>query len=287
MKKLISLVLSLVVITTVATSLSVNVSAAGKVKLSNTSITLVVGKSKKLKLKNTSQKATWSSSKASVAKVDSNGKVTAKKQGTAKITAKLYGKKYTCKVKVVKKFALNNSSLKVISYNSKNLGYSGGYGKIKWTSSNKRIATVNNSGKITGLTPGSCTIKATRNGVTKSCKIIVQPNFLRMYDAYCDYEIADVGLDNSYLSLDSDPYDIGTDSDDYYDIVDWLYYDDLFMTSIEYIHKAMGLPESLLIEIDHTSARDGKQIRNYPDKGFSVSWTYSTNYGLEVVYKLI
>lgn len=169
--------------------------------------------------------------------------------------------------------------MKVISYNSKNLGYSGGYGKIKWTSSNKRIATVNNSGKITGLTPGSCTIKATRNGVTKSCKIIVQPNFLRMYNAYCDYEIADVGLDNSYLTLDSDPYDEATGSYDYYDF--------LFDEIIQDVHKAMGLPESLLIEMNCTSASDGKQIRNYPDKGFSVSWTYSTNYGLEVVYKLI
>lgn len=286
MKKIISVILAVIISVSVISTLSVSVSAAGEVKLSNTSITLVVGKSKKLKLQNTSGEATWSSSKASIAKVDSNGKVTAKKQGTAKITANLYGKKYTCKVKVVKKFKLNSTGMKIIAYNSKSLGYSGGYGKIKWKSSNKSIAKVNNSGKITAVKPGTCTIKATRNGVTKKCKITVQPNFLKLYNAYCDYEIAEVALDNSYLILDSDPYNIG-DSDDYYDIVDWLYYNDLFDKAVESIHRAIGLPESLLVEMNRTTVGEGKQTRSYYDKGFSVSWSYSTDYGLEVVYKLI
>lgn len=279
MKKFISVILTLIISVSVISTLSVSVSAAGSVKLSNTSITLIVGKSKKLKLKNASGKVTWSSNKSSIAKVASNGKVTAKKQGNAKITAKLNGKKYTCKVKVVKKFKLNQSSLKIISSNSMNLGYSGGYGKVKWSSTNNAIATVNNSGKITAVKPGTCTIKATRNGVTKNCKIIVQPNFKELYDTYCDSAIADVASDNTYLTLDSDPYDENTSG--------YSYYDYLFDEAIENVHKAIGLPESLLNDMNYTSSKDGRQTRNYTDKGFSVSWRYSSSYGLEVVYKLI
>ena len=43
---------------------------------------------------------TWKSSNPSIASVNSSGKVTGKKKGTATITGILYGKKYTCKVKV-------------------------------------------------------------------------------------------------------------------------------------------------------------------------------------------
>ena len=42
----------------------------------------------------------WQSSNKTVAAVDKNGKVTAKKKGTAIITGSLYDKKYTCKVTV-------------------------------------------------------------------------------------------------------------------------------------------------------------------------------------------
>ena len=44
---------------------------------------------------------TWKSSNSSIASVSSSGKVTGKKKGTVTITGILYGKKYTCTVKVV------------------------------------------------------------------------------------------------------------------------------------------------------------------------------------------
>ena len=43
---------------------------------------------------------TWKSSNSSIASVNSTGKVTGKKKGTATITGVLYGKKYSCKVTV-------------------------------------------------------------------------------------------------------------------------------------------------------------------------------------------
>ncbi len=72
----------------------------------NKSLTLEQGKSKTLKATvkpadAENKKVTWSSSDPSVAAVDSNGKVTAKKVGTAKITATtVNGKTAVCEVKV-------------------------------------------------------------------------------------------------------------------------------------------------------------------------------------------
>lgn len=73
------------------------------VKLSPTSTTIVVGKTATLKATVTGGSVSaWSSSNTSVATVDSTGKVTAKKAGTAKITVTTSGgKTASCTVKVV------------------------------------------------------------------------------------------------------------------------------------------------------------------------------------------
>lgn len=83
----------------------VRMEAAEKIRLSQTSMTLEVGKSRTLHVKNGKGRIVWSSNKIQIAKVDKNGRVTAKKKGNAIITAKLKGKKYTCKVFVKKRNA--------------------------------------------------------------------------------------------------------------------------------------------------------------------------------------
>lgn len=76
------------------------------VALNKTTLTLDTGKTSNLKAtvypsNAANKKCTWSSSNTSVATVDSNGKVTAKKAGTATITVKTSnGKTATCKVTV-------------------------------------------------------------------------------------------------------------------------------------------------------------------------------------------
>lgn len=79
-----------------------NVSAATKtIKLSQKNATLYVKDTLKLTLKNaTASKINWSSSNPKVAKVNSKGKITALKGGTATITAKYKKKTYKCKVTV-------------------------------------------------------------------------------------------------------------------------------------------------------------------------------------------
>ena len=82
--------------------------------ISKTKAYVAIGKSTTLSVKNTSQKVSWKSSSTSVASVSSNGKVTAKKKGSATITATVGSlkKKYTCKVIVDNTKATEFSKLK-------------------------------------------------------------------------------------------------------------------------------------------------------------------------------
>ena len=85
--------------------IALDVSEPTSVSLNKTSLTLDVGKSytltKTVSPSNAVTPYTWSSSNTSVATVDSNGKVTAKKAGTATITVKTSnGKTANCKVTV-------------------------------------------------------------------------------------------------------------------------------------------------------------------------------------------
>lgn len=67
-----------------------------KMKLNKKSVALTVGTSQKLKVRNlpNTAKATWKSSKKSVASVSKKGRVKAKKKGKATITCRItYGRK--------------------------------------------------------------------------------------------------------------------------------------------------------------------------------------------------
>lgn len=68
--------------------------------LNKTKATITAGFTTTIKVDNSSEKATWSSSKKSVATVSSKGVVTGKKAGTATITAKVGDQKLTCKITV-------------------------------------------------------------------------------------------------------------------------------------------------------------------------------------------
>jgi len=45
---------------------------------------------------------------------------------------------------------------------------------VKWTSSNEKIATVDEKGKVTGVAPGTAIIQTTAGGVTSMCEVTVQ-----------------------------------------------------------------------------------------------------------------
>ena len=74
--------------------------AQAAARLNKSSVTLTIGKSTTLRVKGTTEKVVWRSTKKSVASVNSKGKVTAKKLGSARICAKFSGKKLFCDVTV-------------------------------------------------------------------------------------------------------------------------------------------------------------------------------------------
>ena len=115
----------------------------------------------------------YSSSDSSVASVDENGNITGNKIGSAIITIVAENKSTSYKVNVVDKINLksinispetltltegNNGKLNV-SFNPENATDK----KVTWKSSNTKIVTVDESGNIKAISPGSATITAISN----------------------------------------------------------------------------------------------------------------------------
>ncbi|MCH5267303.1 MAG: Ig-like domain-containing protein [Lachnospiraceae bacterium] len=125
---------------------------------------------------------TFSTSNAKVAKVDKNGKITGKKTGTAKITINaISGAKKIVTIKVKKapkkisvkgkKTLKKGKSTKLkVTLSSGSASY-----KIRYRSSNKKVATVNSAGKVTAKKKGTVKIYAyTFNNKKGSLKIKVK-----------------------------------------------------------------------------------------------------------------
>ena len=165
-----------------------------KVSLNKSAITLTEGESETLTATITPSNATgdktvkWSSSNAEVAAVDSNGKVTAKKAGTAVITAtSSNGKTAGCTVTVKQKeiaitgISLNKSTTSLTEGESETLtatitpSNATGDKTVKWSSSNEAVAAVDSNGKVTAKKAGTAVITATSsNGKTAGCTVTVK-----------------------------------------------------------------------------------------------------------------
>lgn len=145
---------------------------AASVKINKKKLTLNVKENYTLKIKGTSSKIKWSTSNKKIAKVSSKGKVTAKKKGKVTITAKVKGKKYKCKIKVEKP-SLNKTTTKIALNQKETLRVTGTTQKIKWSSENKSIATVNSKGKITPKKIGTTKIVAKIGNTKYKCKVKV------------------------------------------------------------------------------------------------------------------
>ncbi len=128
---------------------------------------------------------TWSSSDDSIATVDENGNITAKKKGTAtiKVVTKDGNHEATCKVTVstdvvkVKGISLDKTTASVGINNTITLKATvkpadASNKGVTWSSSDKSIATVEN-GKVKGLKEGKVTITAeTKDGGYKATATI-------------------------------------------------------------------------------------------------------------------
>ncbi len=134
-------------------------------------------------------KVTWKSSNTGVAKVSSSGLVTGVGSGTATITASLpSGKKAECVVNVSQKVinaimvTLSSSRLDMIVGGTSQLTATvlpktTTNKNIAWSSSDTKVAVVDNNGKITAKGSGIATITArTVNGIKAHCTVVVKKN---------------------------------------------------------------------------------------------------------------
>ena len=170
-------------------TVSKNVIAVTEVTLNKTELTLKEGESETLtatvKPDNATDKTvTWSTSDASIATVDANGKVTAVKEGTATITAKAGDKSATCKVTVSKnviavtEVTLNKTELTLKEGESETLTATvkpdnATDKTVTWSTSDASIATVEN-GKVTAIKEGTATITAKVGDKSATCKVTVE-----------------------------------------------------------------------------------------------------------------
>ena len=119
-----------------------------------------------------SKKTSYKTSNKKVATAR-NGKITGKKYGKAKVTVRNNGKTYVYKVTVSKVY-LTKQNVKLNVKKSATVKVKGAKGKVKWTSSNKKVATVKN-GKIVAKKNGKAvvTAKVKATGAVLKCQVTV------------------------------------------------------------------------------------------------------------------
>jgi hypothetical protein len=108
-----------------------------------------------------------------------------------------------------------------------------------------------------------------------SCDITVTPagpDLVAIYNEYCTSTYATVGVDGSYLTIDTNP----DDEDDYIDY-------DAYQAIIS-VNEELGLPDSVLNSMGQTRALDG--VQSYSTDELDISWTYHPDKGLCVNYSL-
>lgn len=176
---------------TATCAVTVNPVSVIGVSLNKAFLTLTIGGTEKLTptiipSNATNKNVSWSSSDKSVARVDSNGSVSAIKVGTSVIIATTEdgGKTATCILTVdpvsVTGVNLNKSSLTLLVGDSETLtatvAPSNATNKrVSWSSSNTSVVTVDSNGKVNAVSGGTASIAAMTEdgGKTASCSVTV------------------------------------------------------------------------------------------------------------------
>lgn len=141
-----------------------------------TPISVYVGNSTTITLKNPAkgEKVSWASGNLKVASVSKTGKITGKQAGTTTIKAKSKSRSYTYTVNVKSKPKINYTSKSVEIGDSFKLKLLNTAGGRNWVSSNKKIATVDSSGNVTGCNVGIVKISTKYEGIAYVCKVTVK-----------------------------------------------------------------------------------------------------------------
>lgn len=167
--------------------------AVESVNLSKTELTMTVGESVTLTygiipLDASIKDVSWESGSTTVATVSQSGQIDAISEGKTTITVKTKdgGKTASCTVTVkpvaVSSVTLDKETLSLkigetYSLFATVLPESAANKKVSWSSSNKSVATVDETGKVTAVGVGSVKITVTTNdgGKTATCSVVVSP----------------------------------------------------------------------------------------------------------------
>jgi len=157
--------------------------------------------------------ATWKSSNSKVVSISPTGKAKGRKKGTATITVTAYnGKSAKCKVTVTKASGtLTLSQTKATMGLDERLTLTatkprGSKGKVKWSSSNESVATVDTYGEVIATGKGSATITAkVSGGGSATCKVTVKkaPKSVKLNKKSLKLEIGDGATLKATLSRGS------------------------------------------------------------------------------------
>lgn len=133
--------------------------------IDDSSVEIFVGDSYLLNfVNNIGGTVSWESSNTSVATVDSKGKVTGVSKGKTTITVTSADGKYSdeVSVSVIQSLSIQDSDFEIYvgeTYSINIINKTAG--SLSWKSSNTSVATVDNSGKVTGVGKGNATITVT------------------------------------------------------------------------------------------------------------------------------
>ncbi len=179
------------------------------VGISESELTLYKGEYKKLSAKvmpeTVNQAVTWSSSDPSVVAVDSKGNLSAKTKGEAVITVKTAdkgysGKGYTasCKITVkIKPESVKISGKETVLYTTKSVKLSASvypsdtdFKGLVWSSSNEKVATVDQNGLVTAAGKGTAVItaKSSFDGNIKATYTITVKKKVQVQAIYLNYD---------------------------------------------------------------------------------------------------
>ena len=122
------------------------------------------------------------------------------------------------------------------------------------------------------LTFGACSSDSQTVGGEIAKPDLNKPDFNKIYESVESTLYCEVGEDGSYMTVDTNPFD-------------W----DDFSSSTGYsvlcdVVEKLGLPDSLIEEMNHTRAIDGRQTEVF--KYVTVKWSYHPDKGLEATFKL-
>lgn len=170
---------------TCTVSVSKNIIAVTSVTLDKSSLDLIKGAEATLSATvkpddATNKSVTWSTSDADVATVE-NGKVKAVGGGNATITAKAGEKSASCTVKVtvpVSSVSLDKTTLEITEGDQAQLTATvnpadATVPTVTWSSDKTGVATVDNTGKVKAVSPGTATITAKAGEKSATCTVTV------------------------------------------------------------------------------------------------------------------